>query len=62
MKSQEKPGIIREFSIIFVQIREKLGKTKIVQVHMLFSSTLSMDVGKVVAPFVTNNCELHHFA
>ena len=37
MKNHGKPGIVREFFIIFIQVREKPGKTDYL-VHVLFSS------------------------
>ena len=37
MKNYGKPGIVREFFIIFIQVREKPGKTDYL-VHVLFSS------------------------
>ena len=44
-KSQGKPGIVREFRIIFIQIREKSGKTDYL-VLILFSLSLSCLFGK----------------
>ena len=60
-KTQEEPGIVREFSIAFIQVRDKSGKTKYL-VHMSISLTLSKAVCKVVVPFVVSKCELYHVA
>ena len=61
MKSQGKPGIVKEFCIIFIQVREKPGKTDYL-VHILFSSSLFIVTHQVVAQFVVSKCELYHFA
>ena len=61
MKTQGKPGIIREFSIVLIQVREKSKKTNCL-VHISFSLTLSMVACKMAVPFVVNKCDLHHFA
>ena len=60
MKSNGKAGIVRIFSIIFVQVREKSGRPDYL-VHMSFSLTLCMVVYKVIAQFVISKCELYHF-
>ena len=46
-KIQGKPGIVSEFSIIFIQVRENSGKTNYL-VSILFSLALSMIVRMVV--------------
>ena len=56
-KSQGKPGIVREFFIIFIQAREKSGKAGYLG-HILFSSSLC----KVVFLFVVSKCEFYHRA
>ena len=61
MKSQGKPGIVRELSIIFIQVREKSGKTKYL-VHISSSLTIGIVVRKVVALLVASECELYHLA
>ena len=43
MKSQGKPGKVREFSIIFIEVKEKTGNTNYL-VHISLSLTLSMVV------------------
>ena len=64
MKSQGKPGIIRKFSIIFIQVRESQGKSgkKNYLVRISFSLTLCMAVHKVVVLFIVTKCELYLFA
>ena len=47
MKSLGKPAIVREFSIIFAQVRENSGKTNYL-VSISFSLTIGMVVGMVV--------------
>ena len=61
MKSQRKPGIVREFSIIVIQVRAKSGKANYL-VCISLSLTFSMAVCKVVVAFVISTCELYHFA
>ena len=60
MKSQGKPGMVREFSIISIQV--SLGKEIILST--LFSLPSCMLVCKLVAAFafVISKCELYHFA
>ena len=58
-KSQGKPGIVRERFIVFIQIREKSGKTKYL-VYISFSLTIGIVVRKVVALIVASECELYH--
>ena len=53
MKSQGKPGIVKEFCIIFIQFKEKPGKTDYL-VHILFSSSLFIVTHQVVAQFVVS--------
>ena len=60
-KNQGKPGIVREVSIIFIQVREKSGKTSYL-VSISFYLTIGMAVGKVIAQIVVSNCELCHLA
>ena len=60
-KSQGEPGIVREFFIIFFQIREKSGKTKY-SVYISFPLTIVIVVRKVVAPNISSECELYHLA
>ena len=48
MKSEGKPGIVREFSIICIQVREKSGKTNYL-VSISFLLTIGTVVRKVVA-------------
>ena len=57
MKSQGKPGIVREFSIISIQVREKSGITNYLD-SIPFSLTIGMVVCKVVALFFVSKCEL----
>ena len=45
--------------MIFVQVREKSGKTKYL-VYISFSLTISIVVHKVVALIVASECELCH--
>ena len=62
IKRQGKPGIVRELFIIFIQVREKSGRTKYL-VSILFSLTIGRhDIGKVVALIVASECELYHLA
>ena len=58
-KNQGKPGIIREFSIIFIQVREKSRKTNYF-VSISFSLTIGLVVRKVVALFAVSKCELFY--
>ena len=60
-KSPGKSGIVMEFSIIFIQVGEKSGKTNYL-VHISLSLTICMVVSKVVAPFVVSKCEFYNFA
>ena len=50
-----------EFSIIFIQVREKLGKTKYL-VYTSFSLTIGIVVLNVVALIVASECEFYHLA
>jgi len=59
--SRGKSGIVREFSIIFIQVKEKSGKTNYL-VSISFSLTIGMIAGKVVALIVVCKCERHHLA
>ena len=61
MKSQGKPGTVRGFSLIFIQFREKSGKTNYL-VKIPFSLAIGMAVCKVIALIVVSNCELYHLA
>ena len=61
MKSQVKPGIVRGFSIILFQVKEKSGKTNYL-VLILMSITLSMVICKMDVPFAVSKRELYHFA
>ena len=61
MKSQEKSGLVKGFSIIFIHVREKSGK-KDYLVHISFSLTLCMVICKVVVRFLVSKFELYHFA
>ena len=61
MKSQGKPGVVMEFSIIFIQVREKSWKTNHL-VSISFSLTIGMVVCKVIALIVASRYELYHFA
>jgi len=54
----QEPGIVREFCITFIQVREKSGKTNYL-VHISFSLTLH-GCCKHVVPFVISKCELYH--
>ena len=58
MKSQGRPGIIREISVIFIQVRESQGKS-------CFGNSLAQDlckaVPKVVVPFAVCICKPYHF-
>ena len=54
-KSQGKPGIVREYSIIFINIRE----SKLFSPHIMFINS-RMAVRKVDVPFVVSKCELYH--
>ena len=47
--------------MIFVQVREKSGKTKYL-VYVSFSLTIGIVVLKVVALIVASECELYHLA
>ena len=58
MKSEGKPGIVRQFSIIFVQSKEKPRKTKYL-LSISFSLTVGIVVRKVVAQIVISKCELY---
>ena len=58
-KSQGKPGIVRELLIIFIQVREKSGKTKYL-VYISFSLTIGTVVRKFIALIVASECELYH--
>ena len=60
MKNQGKTGIIREFCIIFIQVKEKLGITDYL-VHILFLSSPCVVERKVVVLFALSKPELHHF-
>ena len=60
-KCQGKPGIVRELFIIFIQVREKSGKTKY-PVYISFSLTIGIVVREVVALSVASECELYHLA
>ena len=60
-KSQGKPGIVRELFMLFIQVREKSGKTKYL-VYISFSLTIGMVVHKVVALIVASEYELYHLA
>ena len=60
MKSQGKPGIVREFCIIFIQVRKSQGKLYLVRI--LFSLSLWMVVRKVAVQFVVSKWEFYHFA
>ena len=51
MLNLEKPGIFRDFFIIFIQVRETSGNTDYL-LHILFSSSLCIAVLKVVVLFV----------
>ena len=59
-KSLGKPGIAREFSITFIQVREKSGKTNYL-VDISFSLTIGMVVREVVVLIVVSKCERYHF-
>ena len=61
MKNLGKPGIVRGFSIILKEVREKSGKTNHL-VLMSFSLTLCMVVCKVVVLVFDSKCELCHLA
>ena len=61
MNSQGKPGIVREFSIIFNQVRQKSGKTDYL-VSVSLSLTVGMVVCKVIALIAVSRCELYHLA
>ena len=58
-QNQGNPGIVKEFSIIFVQVREKLRKSNYF-VHISFSLTLCMAARKVAVPFVVSKCKCYH--
>ena len=58
-KREGKPGIVRELFIIFIQVREKSGKTKYL-VYISFSLTIGIIVRKAVTLFVASECELYH--
>ena len=60
MKSQGKPGIIREFSILFIQVREKSRKTSYL-VSKSFSLTIGMVFCNVVVLIFVSRCELYAF-
>ena len=60
-KNQGKPGIVRELFTIFIQVKEKSGKTKYL-VYISFSLTIGIVVRKVVALIVASECELDHLA
>ena len=57
MKSQGKPGIVREVSVIAIQVKEKSRKTNHL-VHIQFSLALCVIVCKVVDPFIISRCQL----
>ena len=61
MKNQGKPVVVREISVIFIQVREKSGKTNFFSPHIIFID-LCMAVCKVVVPFPLSKCKLYHFA
>ena len=61
MKSQERCGIVREFSIILIQVRKKSGKANYL-VSILFSLTIDMVVRQVIALIFVSRCKLYHFA
>ena len=56
-----KPGIVRELSIIPIQVREKSTKTNYI-VSISFSLTIGMVVHKKVALIVVGKCEFYHLA
>ena len=58
--SRGKSGIVREFSIIFIQVKEKSGKTN--YLVNVFSLTNGMAVRKVVALIVVSKCEHYPLA
>ena len=60
-ESEGKPGIVREFSIILIQVKEKSGKANYL-VIMSFSLTIGMVVRKVIALIVVSRCKLFHLA
>jgi len=53
--------MVREFSIIFIQVKENSRK-KDYLVSISFSLTIGMVVCKVVALIVVSRCELHHLS
>ena len=55
MKNQVKPEIIREFSLILMEVREN----KLCSSHISFINSY-MVVRKVVVLFVVSKCELEH--
>ena len=57
-KSQGKPGIVREFCIIFTQVRERPRKVNYL-VSISFLSTIGRVVHKVIALIVISKCELY---
>ena len=50
-----------ELLIIFIQDKEKSGKTKYL-VYVSFSLTIGIVVRKVIALIVASDCELYHLA
>ena len=60
-KNLGKHGRVRGFSIIFVKVWEKSGKTDYL-VSIQISLTIGMVVCKVVALMIVNICELYHLA
>ena len=61
MKSQLEPGIVKEFSIIFIQVIEKSRKADYLA-HVLCSLALCKAVCNVVVPFVSSKREFYPFA
>ena len=55
IKYQGKPGIVREFSIIFIQSREKSGKSNY-EVRISFSLSVGMVVCKAINLIVVCKC------
>ena len=61
MKSQGNPGIVWEFSIVFIKVMEKSGKANYLA-SMSFSLTIGMVLHKIIALIVVSRFEIYHLA